>query len=129
MTIYEHVTSLAGEPAKDWNPSKLDPNHTTYRISLSYDDEGAQWTDRFAAFLDAVPTQRVKGLVVGAWEEMFEDGASAKIVEALVVARDRLPNLRALFFGDIVSEECEISWIRQTDISALLRGYGGEPDS
>jgi hypothetical protein len=123
MTIYEHLTTLAGEPVVDWNPSKPDPNHTTYRISLSYDDEGVQWTDRFAAFLDAVPTQQVKGLVVGAWEEMFEDGASAKIVEALVIARDRLPNLRALFFGDIVSEECEISWIRQTDISALFDAY------
>jgi hypothetical protein len=123
MTIYEHDTSLAGEPVIDWNPSKPDPNHTTYRISLSYDDEGVQWTDRFAAFLDAVPTQQLKGLVVGAWEEMFEDGASAKIVEALVIARDRLPNLRALFFGDIVSEECEISWIRQTDISALFDAY------
>jgi hypothetical protein len=123
MAIYEHLTALAGEPVVDWCPGKPDPNHTTYRISLSYEDEGAQWTDRFAAFLDAVPTERITGLVVGAWEEMFEDGASATIVEALVVARDRLPNLRALFFGDIVSEECEISWIQQTDISPLFDAY------
>src|SRR5262249_24887366 len=68
-------------------------------------------------------TEGIIGLVVGAWEEMFEDGASARIVEALVVARDRLPNLRALFFGDIISEECEISWIRQTDISPLFDAY------
>jgi len=123
MTIYEHVTSLAGKPVVDWNPSKSDPSHTTYRISLSYEDEGAQWTDRFASFLDAVPNERITGLVVGAWEEMFEDGASATIVEALVVARHRLPNLRMLFFGDIISEECEISWIRQTDISPLFDAY------
>jgi hypothetical protein len=123
MSIYEHLTTLAGEPVVDWDPNKPDPNHTTYRISLSYDDEGAQWTDRFASFLDAVPTERIRGLVVGAWEEMFEDGASATIVEALVVARNRLPNLRALFFGDIISEECEISWIRQTDISPLFDAY------
>jgi hypothetical protein len=107
----------------DWNSSKPELNHTTYRISLSYDDEGAQWTDGFASFLDAVPTERITGLVVGAWEEMFEGVASATIVEALVVARNRLPNLRALFFGDIISEECEISWIRQTDISPLFDAY------
>src|SRR5215213_8770211 len=77
MSIYEHLTTLAGEPVVDWDPSEPDPNHTTYRISLSYDDEGAQWTDRFGSFLDAVPTERITGLVVGAWEEMFEDGASA----------------------------------------------------
>jgi len=123
MSIYEHLTTLAGEPVVDWDPSKPDPNHTTYRISLSYDDEGAQWTDRFASFLDAVAAEQITGLVIGAWEEMFEDGASARIVEALVVARDRLPNLRALFFGDIISEECEISWIRQTDISPFFDAY------
>jgi hypothetical protein len=123
MAIYEHLTSLAGEPVVDWDPGKPDSNHTTYRISLSYDDEGEQWTDRFASFLDAVPTERITGLVVGAWEEMGEDGASASIVEALVVARDRLPNLRALFFGDIISEESEISWIWQTDISPLFDAY------
>jgi hypothetical protein len=123
MSIYEHLTDLAGEPVVDWDPSKPDAGHTTYRISLSYDDEGAQWTDRFASFLDAVPTERVTGLVVGAWEEMFEEGASAAIAEALVVARKRLPNLRALFFGDIISEESEISWIRQTDISPLFDAY------
>ena len=123
MSIYEHLTALAGKPVVDWAPDKLDPSHTTYRISLSYEDEGAQWTDRFASFLDAVPNERITGLVVGAWEEMFEDGASATIVEALVVARHRLPNLRTLFFGDIISEECEISWIRQTDISPLFDAY------
>jgi len=123
MSIYEHLTTLASEAVVDWDRSKPDPNHTTYRISLSGDDEGEQWTDRFANFLDAVPTERITGLVVGAWEEMFEDGASARIVEALVVARDRLTNLQALFFGDIISEECEISWIRQTDISPLFDAY------
>ncbi len=129
MSIYEHLTTLAGEPVVDWDPSKPDPNHTTYRISLSYDDEGAQWTDRFASFLDAVAAEQITGLVIGAWEEMFEDGASARIVEALVVARDRLPNLRALFFGDIISEECEISWI-PADLPALehLELWLGTPD-
>lgn len=123
MTINEHLTSLAGEPIVDWDAAKPVLNATTYRISLSYDDDGEQWTDRFAVFLDAVPTEQIKGLVVGAWEEMFEEGGSARIVEALVVARDRLPNLRALFFGDITYEESEISWIRQTDISPLFDAY------
>src|SRR5436305_4106160 len=48
---------------------------------------------------------------------------SAEVVEALVAGRDRLPNLRALFFGDITYEECEISWIRHGDVSALLPAY------
>ena len=44
-------------------------------------------------------------------------------VETLVAARERLPKLRAIFLGDIISEECEISWIRQSDVSPLLEAY------
>jgi hypothetical protein len=126
MAIYEHATQFAAQPVVDWDPAQPNPDATTYRISLSYDaaEEGELWLDRFAAFLDTVRTDTLAGLVIGAWEDMFEaDGASAAIVEALVVARDRLPNLRAIFFGDIISEECEISWIQQTDISPLFAAY------
>jgi hypothetical protein len=45
------------------------------------------------------------------------------VVEALVAARDRLPNLRAIFFGDILSDEREISWIQQSDLSPLFAAY------
>ena len=51
------------------------------------------------------------------------DETSAPVVEALVAARDRLPKLRAIFFGDIIGEECEISWIRQSDVSPLFTAY------
>src|SRR5262249_46830141 len=33
------------------------------------------------------------------------------------------PELRALFLGDIISEECEVSWIRQGDVSPLLAAF------
>jgi hypothetical protein len=48
---------------------------------------------------------------------------SSPIVEALVTARDRLPALRALFLGEILQEEAEISWIHQTDVSPLFTAY------
>ena len=58
------------------------------------------------------------------WEEAYSEPADAeRIVAALVAARDRLPNLRRLFLGDIVQEECEISWIHQTDVSPILAAY------
>jgi hypothetical protein len=62
--------------------------------------------------------------VVGAWS--FEmDTDSSHVVEALVSASDELPNLEALFVGDIVSEECEISWIVQSDVTPLLNAFPG----
>jgi hypothetical protein len=44
-------------------------------------------------------------------------------VAALVKARDRLPNLRALFLGDITYHESEISWLNQCDVTGLLSAF------
>src|SRR5262249_2789732 len=41
----------------------------------------------------------------------------------LIEARDRLPNLRAIFLGDVVFEDQEISWINQTDLTDLLLAF------
>ena len=37
--------------------------------------------------------------------------------------RDKLSGLRAIFLGDIIYEENEISWIEQSDVSPLLQAY------
>jgi hypothetical protein len=65
------------------------------------------------------------GIVIGDWGLLGSgmDQTSAFVVEALVAARDRLPNLRAVFFGDVIGEECEISWIHQSDVSPLFAAY------
>jgi len=34
-----------------------------------------------------------------------------------------LTNLKAVFIGDIAYDECEISWIQQSDISPILQAY------
>jgi hypothetical protein len=41
----------------------------------------------------------------------------------LVKNRASLPKLAAIYLGDIVSEENEISWIQQTDLSPLLEAF------
>jgi hypothetical protein len=128
MTIDEHATHFAGKPVQDWEPEMAiaDPGGTIYRISLSYEeaDEGGRWTDKFSTFLSDPAAREITGIVVGTWDTT---GASEQdvneVVEALVVARDRLPNLRAIFLGDIISEECEISWIQQSDVSPLFDAY------
>jgi hypothetical protein len=44
-------------------------------------------------------------------------------VQLLVSASAKLPQLKGIFVGDMVSEENEISWIIQTDVSPLLLAY------
>jgi hypothetical protein len=127
VTINEHATDFAGRPVEEWDPETgiEDPTGTIYRITLSYDeaDEDQLWTDKLALFLDDPASSQVVGIVVGAWEEAHEGGGAQAVVEALVAARDRLPNLQAIFLGDMTYEECEISWIVQTDLAPLFDAY------
>lgn len=130
MAIYENVVEFAGRPAVDWEADGglSDPAATAYRISVNWEetDAGQTWTDRFAAFLDDPGVGEVEALIVGSWAGgPGERGSEAaeEVVQALVAARDRLPKLTALFFGDITSEECEISWIEQTDVNAVFTAY------
>ncbi|MCF2525682.1 STM4015 family protein [Yinghuangia soli] len=84
--------------------------------------EHEQFPDYFARFLDTVDTARVTALSIGTWGH--DDGTSAEtVVTLLCAAADRFPRLTHLFFGDIVSEEQEISWIRLADLTPLLNRF------
>ncbi len=129
MTISEHLTQFAGKPVADWEPDSplADPEGTLYRLSLSYEeaDAGTRWIDTFARLLDDPVAGRLRGLVVGIWFNLTQetDATSEPVVEALVAAREQLPNLTTLFLGDIIVEESEISWINQSDVSPLFDAY------
>lgn len=122
--ISENLTEFAGKRVVDWEQGKeiKDPAGTAVRIRSSYDDKDT-WLDRFAQFLEDPAAGDVKALVIGVWEPEDSSADSEPIVEALVAARDTLTRLKYLFFGDIISEECEISWISQSDIAPIFDAY------
>ena len=127
MTIADHLTELMGQPVKNYNPDEglVNPADTAYRLTvadLDYDSE-IKIFDRMAAFFEEPQVSEVTNLVIGLWDWEGFEVDSRPIVEALVAAQDQLPHLQALFLGDIVGEECEISWIQQTDISPLFLAY------
>ncbi|WP_299410686.1 STM4015 family protein [Acaryochloris sp. IP29b_bin.148] len=127
MTIADHLTELMGQPVKNYNPDEglVNPADTAYRLTvadLDYDSE-IKIFDRMAAFFEEPHVSEVTNLVIGLWDWEGFEVDSRPIVEALVAAQDQLPHLQALFLGDIVGEECEISWIQQTDISPLFLAY------
>lgn len=53
----------------------------------------------------------------------METEEAIEVVDALVEAREKLASLKALFLGDIISEENEVSWIEQTDVSPIFEAY------
>lgn len=132
MGIAKHLTEFAGIPVKDYEPGKQrQPTRPcAWRLgSLAFGKERVDFTELLGQFLDEHDTRKTTALVIGAWnyDDMVQLGAqgtgAARVVEALLAARNRLPAMKHLFFGDITSDECEISWIRHGDISALLPAF------
>lgn len=119
---------FGGFDIEEWAGEIEDPRETAIKVALAYEDEdreGIKWGDKFGSFLEDPQSSKVRVLVVGSWgsQAMCEGTGSEELVEALVAARKQLPNLRALFIGDVESEECEISWIQQSDLSPVLEAY------
>lgn len=128
MTIGNHLRELHGLsafdfPRPDGKSTELpEPDAVAWRIAVDSYDSDENWEDAFARFTQAVDTTRVRSIIVGAWSDAYDSGPEP-VISALLAAKDRLPALRALFLGDIVMEECEISWINQGDVTPLLDGF------
>ncbi|MEU6228213.1 STM4015 family protein [Streptomyces sp. NPDC047042] len=131
MTLGNHLEEFHGLPAftfPDAGDTSADvsvfpsPESVAWRIAVDSYESEEEWEEAFARFLKAVDTERVRALIVGAWSDAYDTGPDA-VIGALLAARDRLPALRGLFLADILSEECEISWINQGDVTPLLEAF------
>ncbi|MFF3013138.1 STM4015 family protein [Streptomyces sp. NPDC057939] len=128
MSYAQHLTGFGGLPVIDFpGPKGADArlpeaDDVAWRIATDSYDSEETWTEAFARFRAAVDTTAVRAIVVGSWEEAYDTGPE-EIIAALLEARPQLPALRALFLGDMESEECEISWINQGNVGPLLDGF------
>ncbi|HLZ60194.1 MAG TPA: STM4015 family protein [Ktedonosporobacter sp.] len=129
----EAFAERAGKGVLWWDPAtdvieQFDPATHIYKIGLTFDDQAdITWVDKFALFLYASVSRASTGLVVGVWWNLGDGSGGLaevpQVIEAICAARERLPHLKALFFGDIASDENEISWIQQGDMSPLFEAY------
>ncbi|GAA2105891.1 STM4015 family protein [Actinomadura alba] len=85
-------------------------------------DHETPFGEVFERFLFQVDTCRLTALVIGFWGALHDESRPDP-VDLLVKAADRFPELRALFLGDIESEEQELSWISHSDISPLFEAF------
>jgi hypothetical protein len=126
MPIGDNLTSFFGRNIVNYEPQRslaAGPDAVCLRIGYDEDDAGMTFTDLYARFIDEPAAGGVEALVIGTWN-IDQDGDEAeRVIENLVSTRDRLPLLKALFIGDIIGEECEISWIEQTDVSPLFTAF------
>ena len=125
--ITEHASEWLGFPVALFNSEVSekgvpDYENKIYRIALDWDSE-ADFTTLFSRFLSNPAAFKTPAVIIGQFHGDDPSQGSEEVVQLLVSAHSKLPNLRGIFIGDVISEENEISWIVQTDISPLMAAY------
>src|SRR5215472_5634343 len=140
MPISEHLESFAGFTVRDFEPGRAIQDTATTIYRLRKEPEPAPTpkrsffsrkpatppppADPLQALLADPASNQLQGLVYGSWMVDYDpSNGSKEVVTQLAVAAAQLPNIKALFIGDITYEECEISWINQSDMTPLFQAY------
>ncbi len=130
MSHYRYAESFAGLPVFDvTEETELtglpEPAQVAWRVRIDdYVEELGPFQELFSRFLQAVDTTSVTALIIGNWGATYEVHASRPL-ELLTGAAERFPELKALFFGEFLQEEAEISWIEQGDATPLFTAFPG----
>lgn len=119
VVFNEHASTFAGLPVVTYQPGEpADPVTGAWRLEIEDFEAGPEEFEQlFTGFLDEVGAGRVTALVIGPWGSAYEQPPP---LDLLVRHASRLTALRALFVGDLTSEECEVSWINHGDLTPLL---------
>jgi predicted DNA-binding WGR domain protein len=119
--IFRSAGTFVGQRVVDYDPAKPARSDLVYRFRSDWDGKRAE--DDLTHFLASDAAPNATALVIGAWQGDDSSTPPDEVVKVLVTHRHRLPALVALYLGDIVSEENEMSWIHQTDLSPILEAF------
>lgn len=121
--VGHNAKTFIGKRIADYDPDKkvARGGKTVYRFRSDYDE--ANCIPHLTHFLETDAAAEAIGIVIGNWAGEDCDGDPCAVIELLCDKRDRLSSLKAIFLGDIVSEENEMSWIHQADVTPLLEAF------
>lgn len=119
--IFRNCGTFVGQRVLDYDPEKPTRSDVAYRFRGDW--EGKRAEDDLAHFLASDAAPGCTALVIGAWQGDDSSHPPDDIIKVLVENKHRLASLMALYLGDIISEENEMSWIIQTDLSPILEAF------
>ncbi|MGG2459990.1 STM4015 family protein [Streptomyces sp. RGM 3693] len=130
MSVHEFIEEFDGLPVFTFPESADAPDPLPEAGAVAWrlahdpygDGEDNSFEELWKRFVKAVDLSGVRALIIGQWGEAYDD-TSEVVVSAIVAAKDRFTDLRAVFLGEIAQEESEISWIQQSDVSPLLTAF------
>ena len=118
--VVRDAYTFGGKPIKDLG-STMNPA-TAVKVVCEFDDE-VKMVERLDRLAKLPNVGEMDTLVIGAWEDAGESGSVAKNLEKLIELKDSFSGLKHLFIGDMDSEDCEMSWIQQTDYSNFYQHF------
>ncbi|GAA1546043.1 STM4015 family protein [Streptomyces albidochromogenes] len=130
MTGIEHPETFHGLPVftlpepGDQHATPLPAaDSVAWRLDCLWNEDNP-FADLWPRFLDSVDSTRVRALLLGPWwRDEYEP--LRPVLDRILADADRFPALRALFLADVVSEECELSWLQMTDVTPCAEAFPG----
>jgi hypothetical protein len=119
LGVYDFVDTFAGLPVVRWDEGNPDdPSAVAWSLSSDYGSQKIPSVveELFGRTGPGGPT----ALIIQDWGD---PQASPFPLEVLTADPGRFRNLRALFLGEMTGDQCEISWIKQDDITPLLTAF------
>lgn len=121
--IFENAKTFVGRRVTDFDAGKAAKHGSKHIYRIRSDWEEQDFKPELEKFLANDVAPKAVGLIIGAWHGDDSELDSSEAISKLVENKERLPSLAALCIGDITSEENEISWIQQSDLSPLLKAF------
>ncbi|WP_010276711.1 STM4015 family protein [Paenibacillus senegalensis] len=94
------------------------------KLVIDYEayESGKTMTEGLEQLAASSQSQELTRLVIGDWGGSYENDSS-EIVATLIRLKDQFPKLRELFIGDMEFDECEVSWIMQSNLGPILDAF------
>jgi predicted DNA-binding WGR domain protein len=119
--VHENAGTFIGKRVVDYDPEKPAKADVVYRFRSSYDEN--EVIPHLEQFLESNAAADATALIIGAWHGDEPEQTPEDVIKVLVKGAKRLPRLAAIYIGDITSEENEMSWINQCDLSPVLNAF------
>ncbi|MDB6151904.1 MAG: hypothetical protein JWL90_357 [Chthoniobacteraceae bacterium] len=119
--IGQNAGTFIGKRVAEYDPEKPAKTDVAYRFRSDWDTNLV--IPHLEHFLASAAAPDATAMVIGAWHGDDTEVSPEAVIKVLVKGRERLSNLAAIYVGDITSEENEMSWINQCDLSPLLAAF------
>ncbi len=121
--IYQNTKTFIGKRVVDYDPDKKTTpgGKTVYRFRSDYDEPNC--LPHLTHFLSTPAAADAVGIVIGNWAGEDCDADPLEVIQLLCESSKKLSKLKAIYLGDIIPEENEMSWIHTADVTPLLQAF------